>query len=406
MSKFYGPKRMIVINSGVYDYADLPLDRPIHLIGRNNTGKTSLIALLQFLYLDGRKDLSFLPHHPEETRRYYFATPHSWVLFECETPTGLQVLGVHGLGPIKDYEYEHFRFSGEYDPADFLDVTRTPRSADAVYASLGRKKLDRLREPQAIRDALTGLGGGNGLSIVPVESSREYENFKLTFKNLLRLTQVSQQDLKILITASEIHSFLVPGGIDLGGQKEENRVISQQRREVEDLQKIAPRIQEVIALADDRESRRAQVEAIWPRLLTLAGQQIDAATAEWENADAERKEILVQRGQGKEEAKAAHIRSRELAQAMGSIKDKQKELQELETSQRDFVHSLEWQKRENLQTELSQIEQALQSAAGLSLDQAQQMLVDADARLSRSRQVAEGESGRILAFLNNHLAHQ
>ena len=43
------PIRMVAIHSGVYEFAEVLLDAPLHLMGPNNIGKTSLIAMLQFL---------------------------------------------------------------------------------------------------------------------------------------------------------------------------------------------------------------------------------------------------------------------------------------------------------------------------------------------------------------------
>jgi len=52
MSAGVGPRRLILIRSAGYDYAELELDEAVHLVAPNNAGKTSLIAALQFLYID------------------------------------------------------------------------------------------------------------------------------------------------------------------------------------------------------------------------------------------------------------------------------------------------------------------------------------------------------------------
>jgi hypothetical protein len=44
-----GPSRLILIHSGIYDYGEVEMVRPLHLIGPNNVVKISLIATLQFL---------------------------------------------------------------------------------------------------------------------------------------------------------------------------------------------------------------------------------------------------------------------------------------------------------------------------------------------------------------------
>jgi hypothetical protein len=95
-----GPTRIVLLHSGKFDFADVELDRAAHLVAPNNVGKTTLIAALQFLYID-RANLMDFSKGPSETRRYYFPDTYSYVLFECLTPKGHQVLGVHGQGPVQ-----------------------------------------------------------------------------------------------------------------------------------------------------------------------------------------------------------------------------------------------------------------------------------------------------------------
>ncbi len=93
-----GPSRLILLRSGKYDYGEIELITPLHLIGPNNVGKTSLIAVLQFLYIDDQRSMHF-SREMSETRKYYFPDQNSYILFECLTQTGYQVVGVQGLAP-------------------------------------------------------------------------------------------------------------------------------------------------------------------------------------------------------------------------------------------------------------------------------------------------------------------
>ena len=52
-----GPTRLILIHAGIYDYGEVEMVRPLHLIGPNNVGKTSLITTLQFLYIDDQRHM-------------------------------------------------------------------------------------------------------------------------------------------------------------------------------------------------------------------------------------------------------------------------------------------------------------------------------------------------------------
>ena len=103
MSLRAGPHKIVALHCGKFDYAEVEIDAPVHLIGPNNVGKTSLISLLQFLYLDDQRQMLF-SRDMADTRRYYFPEKYSYALFECLTPTGFHVVGIHGLGPIRQHE--------------------------------------------------------------------------------------------------------------------------------------------------------------------------------------------------------------------------------------------------------------------------------------------------------------
>lgn len=75
-----GPTRLVLIRSGKYEYGEIELLRPLHLIGPNNVGKTSLISTMQFLYID-RQDKMHFSRDLQQTRKYYFPDPNSYILF-------------------------------------------------------------------------------------------------------------------------------------------------------------------------------------------------------------------------------------------------------------------------------------------------------------------------------------
>lgn len=54
---FSGPRRLILIQSGKYEYAELDLTEPFQLVGVNGLGKTALISTLQYLYLDSQNEM-------------------------------------------------------------------------------------------------------------------------------------------------------------------------------------------------------------------------------------------------------------------------------------------------------------------------------------------------------------
>src|SRR2546423_15007106 len=115
-----GPQRLVLINAGRYDYAEIELRGSLQIIGPNNTGKTTLINTLQFLYLDDRRHMDFGSYTFEETRDYYFPNQYSYVLFECRGTAGNCVFGWRGQKRAASGEPERVFYEGEFDAPDFL----------------------------------------------------------------------------------------------------------------------------------------------------------------------------------------------------------------------------------------------------------------------------------------------
>lgn len=70
-----GPQKIILIRAGRYDYAEVELGGSLQMVGPNNTGKTTLINTLQFLYLDDLRTMDFGSYSLEQTLTYYFPNP-------------------------------------------------------------------------------------------------------------------------------------------------------------------------------------------------------------------------------------------------------------------------------------------------------------------------------------------
>lgn len=193
-----GPKRIILISAGRYDYAEVVLGQSVHLVGPNNAGKTSLIATLQMLYVASFNEMSF--SRPwDESRRYYFRLDTSTILFEIVTSDGRFVtVGLRGRGQLGAYQVDRFAFEGSYRKEDFIDEDNRVRPFTDVKKRLVAERYFKDMEPGDIRAALV-----NELSIpqlnmgiVPLRDVGRYSDFVYLFKNLLRLNDLSQKDIK------------------------------------------------------------------------------------------------------------------------------------------------------------------------------------------------------------------
>ena len=273
-----GPTRIVLLHSGKYDFAEVELDRAVHLVAPNNLGKTTLIAALQFLYIDHANQMDF-SYDLAATRKYYFPSPFSYVLYECLTPKGYQVLGVHGQGPVQSYHYERFRYTGQFQFDDYLDDERRPRRWEDVRVRLAARDFT-LVQPRNLASVLTGQGGrkanSSAFSIVPVRQNNGYERFRKLFTHLLKLGKLRQEDLKqVLIETWQ--SDLVQRKIDLEGSfRTRFEEIRRHREQVDALTSLLPLIHRAMESVEARDEQREVLPALWASLDARANQELRA----------------------------------------------------------------------------------------------------------------------------------
>ena len=272
-----GPTRLIFIGAAKFSYAEVDLTKPLHLVGPNNVGKTTLVNALQLLYIDKESHMSFPGYSWRETKAYYFPDRRSYVLFECMTPEGMQVVGAYGKGPAEGHDIQRFAFSGEFEKGDFLDSTEegpTPREAETVKQTLGLKEFREL-EARNLRAALTGIGESDGLNLglIPVRDHNGYSKFRNLFKGLIRLRQLDQSALKDTLCstyASEVESL----AINLKeAHAEEFEKLQRHRKEIEDLERIEPDIEEALRAAERQSGLRRQLIETWVQILQARRRQ-------------------------------------------------------------------------------------------------------------------------------------
>lgn len=359
-----GPSRLVLLRAGKYDYGEVELVSPLHLVGANNVGKTSLIAVLQFLYIDDQRSMHF-SRDMAETRRYYFPDHNSYILFECLTPGGYQVVGVQGLGPMRSYEFQRFAYQGQYDPADYIDEERRIRSPQEIRARLASKEF-RLLEPRHLQAALTGLGENRGvnLGLVPIRQRDHYPRFRAAFGNLLRLAHLRQDELKQFLL--EIHQGdFQQRSIDLdAGYSSQYRKVCREVEELRELKAIAADVRRLLDLAREREQLRRQLPGLWEAIRNafsamegdLARQRLQTETRVAELAETERQVVS-----------RTHLLKEQMAELLKQIGDLSGRLTRQAEAAREFRQYLpdfERSRQQQLETEQQRLGAALEQGAG------------------------------------------
>ncbi len=193
-----GPQRLILINSGRYEYADVDLAGALQIVGPNNTGKTTLINTLQFLYIDDRRHMDFGSYTSEQTREFYFPNQYSYILFECLGATGQCVIGWRGQSKTSGGEPERFFHAGPFAATDFLGEKNQVREPRDVNARLALKEFRIIKSAQEQKELLLPAtnGDGRGLGIVALRDTDKYHHFRETLKNLLTLSAITQEQMR------------------------------------------------------------------------------------------------------------------------------------------------------------------------------------------------------------------
>ena len=419
MKALVGPVRLMLLNCGKFEYAEVDLSAPLHLVGPNNVGKTSLIALLQLLYLDDQRYMHFA-RDMAETRRYYFPDQYSYALFECLCPAGFQVVGVRGLGPVRRYEFERFAYQGRLEPADFLDDGRRPWPVEETFSRLAGRGFVRM-EPRNLRAALTGLGDDRGLhlGLVPARRSDTYERFRKLFTNVLRLSHIRQDELKELLL-SVYESEFEQRFIDLAQNYATSfEKVQQDSREVQELKILQSDIEALLTHIEKRDACRSRLPGLWQAI----GRVVEAARLRLRRREEEirtRQQETQEQSEGLTlEIASARDASRATAMRLGEVRTRLGDLDSTRLRFRDFVPDWAEQHLRELQGERDEIVAQL-GRAQLATPEQLERRIDRigsriDARRTRLRnienalvqwlrgQLADDDIERLFAALNQNL---
>lgn len=189
-----GPQKLILINSGRYDFAEVELSGSLQIVGPNNAGKTTLINTLQFLYLDDRRHMDFGAYTPE----HYFTNQYSYILFQCLGARGQFVFGWRGHSKVAGGDAERFYYEGPFEAADFFDEKEQVREPKAVTARLAARQFALVKTAHEHRELLLQAtkGESRGVGLVALRDNDRYPQFRETLKNLLSLSTITQDQMR------------------------------------------------------------------------------------------------------------------------------------------------------------------------------------------------------------------
>ena len=265
----FGVKRLILINSGRYGFAEVDLQVPVHLAAGNNQGKTTLVNALQFLYINDLGNMKF-PNTDEETTRHYFGGQNSYLIFECSTFAGLKTILLRGLTKLQSGHYERYSYDGGFQQEDYLDQNRI-KDFDDVRRAMADRHFTKIANNELWR-SLSGKANRKGetsgsVKILPLKDEEAYRDFCRVYKKLLTLADLDSSALRDLVISCHSRS-IGPKTIDIAtAYRDEFERAERQEYEFNFISQAAPLVEEGIAarktVAELTEKLVGSVPNVW-----------------------------------------------------------------------------------------------------------------------------------------------
>ncbi len=400
-----GPQKLILIRAGRYDFAEIDLSGSVQIVGPNNTGKTTLINTLQFLYLDDRRHMDFGSYTPEQTRDYYFPGPYSYILFQCLGARGQCVLGWRGQSKAAGGEPERFTYDGPFDAEDFLDENHQVREPRAVAARLALRNFSLVRSAQEHRELLLlpTKGEARGLGLVALRDNDRYPHFRETLKNLLSLATITQDQMRdrLLMLAGLSVDKPALNIRDLLGDTYESIL---RRRDA--LVRFKEAREQVHQLVDSHQRRVVLLRELSYRWADLRAKR-DAFVQSHEQRRAalaaEAGEALQRMSALGQEADDRRREERELSESRGSLLGEIRRIRDRRTRFADFVEDLERAAIDNREKSIHALERQLSDASRASRPQAEQNLEAHRQRAARLRASLQHMDRALVSVLRRDL---
>lgn len=395
MSAVRGPSRLFLIHSGVYGFAELELNEPLHLVAANNVGKTTLIAALQFLYIDNSNQMHFA-HQWAQTKRYYFPANNSFILFECMTELGWRVVGVRGLGATRAYDFERFVYQGRFRREDYFEGRRH-RSWEEVRDRIIGRSYQRL-EPKDLRSSLIGGSEAAPLGLVPLQSAGKYESFRVIFRNLLRLSQLPARQLQDLLI--DVYSYqLNQQRIDLQSSHEGYQRVRRRADEIEDLQRVEEHIHRLLKARRERDKLRGELRYLWDRLVQDYRRACDGLRQDCQQVGEQLEELKVGIAAAEREERQIRGKLSDKERALGGVEAKLREFDELRVRFVDFDVERVSIKIDEVRGELRELSGRLHGLRDMDQAEVRRKLKENKERLIKTRRVLEGLKDLVITKL-------
>lgn len=213
--------KLILVNSASYRLLETKLDNNLYITGSNNAGKTSVLNLLQFLFLpeenlkniknkfeiSSKKSDDNHSYTEKETYNYYFDTKSSFIIYEITNKSNTFLVILYGKNKT-NLQYNRFIVNTTYNNIrDIIvnldennNIIPTEIEIQDLISKIKKEDIEciELKNKKEIKETLFTVKKNykrTPYNIVPLvdTSEKTLNQFKLLFKNFFN---INKMDLK------------------------------------------------------------------------------------------------------------------------------------------------------------------------------------------------------------------
>lgn len=355
----YVLRKIVYVNSARHGYSEIAIDRHMALFGDNNEGKTASLAGLKlalfpddsFTHCERKfrfsgKDGSY---SKEDSYRFYFPSPRSYIIAEAENPDGVfcmvlyraQAEWAYGrflvpapYGALRPLFWDETALDGEGDFAPLLDLPALQRA----LKPLGAVQVSDARQiAEYLYDGYRGDPSRSRFCLFPLNDGASREAIE-AFRNLYQIAfDVGQTDRRTLPRAIATIIEMQRGrreerlSADLDALQSEYRRLADERAQLDRVENQLPVWTRLAGHHEEYHRRRGG--------LVSAGAALNGRLVR-EHEEAGRRQLDIQREvalatRGFEAASERHDeRYRRYQQAEGELRGLQRRLEAAETDYR------------------------------------------------------------------------
>ncbi|MEM7372544.1 MAG: ATP-binding protein [Bacteroidota bacterium] len=241
-------RKIIFINSASVRYQEMDLNGNIHVIGKNGTGKSSILRAILFFYSANTQRLGIKANQSSFTD-FYFPHPNSWLVYEIKG-----TLGLFTIAAFRKSNRISFRFiNGAYEREMFLDDDGMAHTIQELITQVNTRGLHHSRSIDKYEDyrsiiygTLTGSHKTDYRKYALFEA-KSHDNVWRTISNIFLNARLESQFIKkTLIESITDRSFI----IDLKIIQKELEDFSHNRQDIDLYRRFKSRPGRILQQAD------------------------------------------------------------------------------------------------------------------------------------------------------------